>query len=199
MRELDFAPEWYTQSLLERACARVHVTGFLTVAALLVLWTVDATARSRADQVSVNGLEAALASQGVLIGHLEQLDQEIAKRERDLTLLGDLRGGVKSAAIVAELTHLAPRALSFRTLVLERAPRIALPPAVDDSGAAPPRATVLVLTGWARSGEEIANLVSRMSESALFRGVTLGYERSEMIAQRSVVAFKVECQLPAFE
>lgn len=200
MREVDFRPDWYVRSLAERAGARLHVSGFVLVAALLVIWWMDATARSRAATTVIAQLQEAHAAQDGAIARLDALDGELVRQKRDLALLTEVRGGLLTAGMLAELSHLAPPSLSLRSLVLDRAPRIAQVAGDAVKGRVDlPKRTVLEVTGWAASGEEIANLVRGMAECPLFTEVTLGYERSEIVEARPVVAFKVICHLPEFE
>ncbi len=208
MREVDFRPDWYVNSLAERAGARVHVTGFIVLAALLLVWWADATARSRADSIAVTRLSSALTAQDGMVAQVDRLDRELAGRQGNLALLHNLGGGLPVAALLAEISHLAPPSLTLRALVLDRPPRIApratagiktSPAAGAPEAPAAPAQAILELTGWAASGQDIANLVSGMSASPLFARVTLGYERSETVDQRLVVAFKIVCVMPEFE
>lgn len=199
MREVDFRPDWYVQALAERAGAKVHVTGFVVVAALLLAWWADATARSRADTVAVARLSAALGTQEAMVAQVDRLARSMAERQGDLALLHNLGGGVPVAALLAEISHLAPPSLTLRAVVLDRPPRIDLPSTAPEGAAGPPTRATLELTGWAASGQDIANFVSGLSSSPLFAQVTLGYERSETVAQRTVVAFKIVCVMPEFE
>ena len=200
MRDIDFRPEWYTQSLVERANARYHFSGFMVVAALLVVWSVDATSRSRASESVVTNLEATLQAQEPMIAQLKTLDSRIEKERKDLTLLRDLDGGVPTSAIVSELSHLMPSAMTVRGLLLHRTPRFGQSQAIDAKRMESyPKRTTLEFEGWARSGEEIGNLVSGMSDSPLFENVALDHERPEELNGRSVVAFKIVCHLPDFE
>lgn len=216
MREVDFRPEWYVSSLTERARARIHAPGFLLIAFLLLVWWTDAAARSRAAAVGVAQLSDALDVQGSMVAQLDRLDREIASRRRDQALLQDLSAGLPAAGVLAELSHLAPLSVSIRSLVLDKAtdaeraagsPDDALRPRKRTLGATAAAATAtdrsqrtaLEITGWAASGEDIANLVSGMSASPLFTDVALGYERTETLEDRVVVAFKIVCHVPRFE
>ncbi|MCB9865263.1 MAG: PilN domain-containing protein [Phycisphaerales bacterium] len=204
---MDFRPDWYVASLAERAGARLHVSGLIAVACLLVVWWADATARSRADTVAVAKLATALEAQDPMVAQMNRLDQEVSRRQSDLALWHNLDGGLPVAALLAEISHLAPPSLTLRAMVLDRPPRMAPQVTVASKAAGkpvektPPAPTesVLELTGWAASGQDIANFVSGMSASPLFAEVTLGYERSETVAQRVVVAFKIVCVMPEFE
>lgn len=200
MREVDFTPEWYANSLIERAGARVHLGGFVAVIALLVVWSVDSTARSRADVRAVSTLESAMGAQDAMIARIDQINREIDAQQRDIDLLNDLRGGVTAANVMTELSHLMPPSMNLRSLLLDRSSRLPLPVDKLAEGMAKlPERTMLEVTGWAASGEEIGNLVSGMSESPLFTDVSLDYEREETVEQRRVVAFKIECTMPQFE
>jgi len=200
MREVDFRPDCYVLALAERAGARVHVSGFIVMACLLLVWWADATSRGSAATVAVAQLADAVAVQDPMVAHLGRLNREIEVRRRDHRLLVELSGGLPTSDVLAEIAHLAPPSLSLRTLVLERSPRVVPVGNVDAKVLARlPKRTTLELTGWAASGEDIANLVSGMANSPLFTEVSLGYERSETVEDRLVVAFQVVCHMPQFE
>jgi len=204
MKDVDFTPEWYAKSLAERKGSRNRVAGLAVLAVLVLAWSCQSTSRTSAAALSLERLQHSYEAQRGMIAQLDALVQSNAQHAKDARLLADVSGGLAVDNLLVELSHLMPRALSMRAIYLQRAPRIGFSPIEGEEAEAEakeqePPATTLEITGWAASGTEIGTLVSRLAASELFYAVTLRYERPEIVFDRRVVEFLVECRVPEFE
>jgi hypothetical protein len=205
MINVDFTPQWYVDSLAERKGARFRVTGFVAVAALVVVWSYDTTLRTRAATHELRQLQLSYDSQTPLIEQAETLQRGAKAHADQAALLKELEGGVVAGDVLAEITHLMPGDMSLRGIAYKRVPRFVISPTKDDpTGEARAEDDAqtksnLELTGWATSGMEIGRFVRRLSDSPLFEDVTLRYERPEIVGRQRVVEFLLVCGLPEFE
>ena len=202
MKDVDFTPEWYAKSLVERKGSRNRVAGLALLAVLVLAWSCQSTSRTCAAALALERLQHSYEAQRGMIAQLDALAESHAQHAEDARLLADVSGGLTVDNLLVELSHLMPRALSMRAIYLQRSPRIGFPPPEGEEAEAEeqePPATTLEITGWAASGTEIGSLVSRLAASELFDDVTLRYERPETVYDRRVVEFLVECRVPEFE
>lgn len=208
MREIDFTPISYAQSLKEHKGEGIRLGGLIVIGVLIAVWTYDTASRTEAAAVELGELKQSYEVQQRAAQQLEVMEEASVAKARYAGILADVGGGVRAAEIVAELSHLLPKSSSIRRLRLEKMPRVA--PAPDDeddrkmsrSASAeedeePP--TELTITGWSPTGAEVGRIVQRLSRSALFEEVALQYQRTVSIEDRSVVEFQVTCVMPEFE
>ncbi|NOX57512.1 MAG: PilN domain-containing protein [Planctomycetes bacterium] len=203
MRVIDFTPQWYLETLAERRGSRFRLTGLLIALAMMIVCSVQATSFSNAAIADLNLLQESFHAQSGLVGRLDQLDKKHAAGAHRLNMLDDVGGGITTADVVRELSHLMPESLTIRKIEFNKALRIEVD-LRELAGAfeklePPPEVTTFAIAGVSKKGSDIGNLVSQMSRSPVFFDVQLRYERASDVFGSKIVEFVIDCKMPSFE
>lgn len=205
MREIDFTPDWYAATRREREASPFHAGGLIIIGVLIAAWSYGATSRTRAAETELATLRASLGAQKGVTAQVQTMEAELAARQRCAELLAEVGGGVRTAPLIAELSHLLPPAVGMRSLRLVRAPRVAPATETEKDAPAPrtgegaPVRTSLQLDGWSASGADVGALLQRLAASPLFEDVVLRYQRTTIVAQNTIVEFQIVGTMPEFE
>lgn len=208
MKEIDFTPQWYQDSLRERGGAGLRVAGLAIIAVGVLFWYVQSSRDANGAQAQLRNLQQAALAQQVLLERMDGEHRQLAAAKLRQAILEDVGGGVTAAELVAEISRLMPATLSFREVVLRKVPRFELSPVQTpapgtlrgtEMETAPDPVSTLEISGWAASGTNIGSFVSRLSTSPLMSSVHLRYQRPEIVMGRQVVGFMVSCQMPEFQ
>jgi hypothetical protein len=208
MKEIDFTPQWYVQTLAEQRGSWTRVIALSVLAVLLLIAARETTGLTQSAVADLQRLEQAQAAQTLLSSRLDALEAERAEVNRKEQVLKTVGGGVKNWQLMTELSQMMPRSLSLRSLTVRAAARVAPPSDEEDKQEKAKAKTetedtpllgVVQMSGWASSGAEVGGFVSRLSQSPLFTDVTLRYQRPEDLGGTQIVSFEVICTMPAFE
>ncbi len=201
MKEIDFRPDRYRVRRTRKRNVVIRVTFLGVLAVVLILGSVGAYARKAIARQEMAGLQGDLESQAKVFKGIDamlvHLDDVRDKRQ----LLSDVAGGAPLYRVLAELAHAMPDATALTKVHVAQKRKIGdtgdLPGGVDATWI--DGMSKLEVTGWTDLDVNVGRFMARMSESALFRNVRLGYSNPVVVEGREVREFKLTCLFPEFE
>lgn len=205
MRDVDFTPDWYLESLQERQGSRLRVVGMVAIGVLIVVWYVHSVNLIRSARAEAAQLTQSLVVQQTLAAQLDQFDREHAEAKKKQQMVDNLGGGLATGQVIAEITRMMPATMSLQSVRLRKSARLSSDEIDEDRATvlmqelSIPKVTSLEVSGWAANGINVGGFVSALGESPMISDVTMRFQRTETHLGREVTAFEVVALMPQFE
>jgi len=199
MKEIDFLPAQFHETLLRRRRTRRHICFCLGLGAGLIMLHGVGVSRIRTAQAS---LDAIRISDGERLVRRMKLRDLQAKREtltQNAGLISQLDDNAPLDVILSEITKLMSDSMAFRKLSLET---LASPKPEKDKNDPTAESkkpdllldrgsTEMVLSAVAANDVEIGIFFGRLSSSPLFENVRLGFSREMEQTGRAMREFEL--------
>ncbi len=165
MRELDFLPEWYRQSLRHRRIMRWEGGLAIAIGVVIVagiLWMHHSIESAKASSLAINN---GLSREQVKLKQMDQLSErhkQFLAQERIMARLGL---HVNGARLIRALDSTMPQEVSLVGLQID----------ADEPGHSSSHRLRIRLQGVAPTDADLAAFMTRLGEVPLFEQVTAGY------------------------
>ncbi|MCC7293525.1 MAG: PilN domain-containing protein [Phycisphaerales bacterium] len=226
MRTIDFTPPWYRRACATVSARHRAMVLCAGLAAGMVMVGGSGAAQLHWTREQLAHIWETSQQHQPLIQRIEALRTELAGSQERISRCESLAGGVPSHAILAELSRLVPAGTALTHVEL-RQPPCAMPKPMSPSAAndgvldaepgdetpddltqdmdaeveAPTPASTgrLRVEGVTCTAGDVGRLVDGLSRSPICEHVKLDHSRPGAVQGRSVVAFRISCDVPLFE
>ncbi len=226
MRTIDFTPQWYHRARATVSARQRAMVLCAGLAAGMVLVAGSGAAQLHWTREQLTHIRETSQQHQPLIQRIETLRTELAGSQERISRCESLAGGVPSHRILAELSRLVPTGTALTHVELRQPARATPKPAsrseTDDGVAAPgyddemsadspedlsadakalSTATTgrLRVEGVTRTAGDVGRIVDGLSRSPICEHVKLDHSRPGAMQGRSVVEFRISCDVPLFE
>jgi Tfp pilus assembly protein PilN len=217
MTEIDFIPQWYRISRNRKRWYQKQLLILGGIAILVALWCFIAgrgLSQARADlRAAHSDLELGIGK----IQRYEQLQIQYSALQTKAKVLNSIVPRTSYASVLAELSHCVGPDVVMKKLrffsepidVGQQGDSVSVAGRMvkqnSPAGAGkmadqlPATQTRIVLVGYAADAQQVAALISVLEQSNYFFRVVPVYSKNEIVGQRNITEFEIQCVLADFK
>ncbi len=205
MREIDFIPDWYCASRRRKRDLMIRGTLLGIFALALLIVSAGRYAQTAIARENLAQLQVGFESQAEMIQTLTELELRLDELRAKRRLLSDGAGGAPLHGVVAELSHLMPKAMVLTQLHIVRQRRVPDSDPLESEASADAKPAhedgdgKLLVMGWAASDVNVGSLMTNIARSPVFGDPKLCYSKPVVVNDREAREFRLTSRLPQFE